>query len=172
MFENNSANFSPEIKYIFAFAILSACPGLIFILNCHKHCSEIIQFINGIFQFCEKYQSKSQYSLPLVDLSVVSKLNLCTAYSLTLVLMVVPIAFIFGLHMIRPCLPSLVGYQLIPNCTAVENFNFDSLLQIILKLAILTLNYVIWMIGNSATAFSVSILLIIGPLSTISFIHS
>ncbi len=171
MFSNSSTRLPPEVQYIFVFAFLAVCPGLIFITNCQRRHVEITKFINGVFQFNTQYQTHTKYTLSLIDLTFVSKLNLCTAYSLAFILMLVPISFIFGLHWIQPCLPSLVGYQLIPNCSKDES-NSHLILQSIIKLVIITLNYFVWMIGNSVITFSVAILLIIGPLSAMSFIHT
>lgn len=100
-------------------------------------------YVNGIVQICRKTKPfrKSHNSL-------IRKLNFAFAYTLVPGCAVMHFIYIYGMHFISPCKPSLTGYKLIPECHSFENefvAGFFHIWSLPIKLIILGLNF--WALG-------------------------
>lgn len=139
-------------------------------ISASRNAHSICVYINGLLTFSEM-GSKSKYSQSSCkNLTFISQANIYFAYIFHASIIAFPIAYLYGVHMMFPCNPSLVGYFLNPVCWNdtpgfLQAFSVFQLVTYSLKFIILLINHWIWSFGAQITALVITVILIICPIS-------
>ncbi len=103
-------------------------------------------YVNGIIQTATCYASHKSLSAKR-KYSLVEKLNLTAAYLLAPTATIFQLAFVFGLHSLSACKPTLVGYLIIPECQSTEEPLDYGIFNKIVKFVIFLFNHWVWTIS-------------------------
>lgn len=118
--------------------------------------SEIILYINGLFQFLRRFPTGLKVRRSLVEL-----LNILFCYGASTSAVVLPPMFIYGLHSIHLCRPSLFGYFFLDEC---REENVTTWKSVLFKLGVFLGNHFIWSFGFQATIFVIIMIMVLGTL--------
>lgn len=137
--------------------VILACVGVsiqisstIFIHEEENKFTETAQLCNAIFQFDNLYPSSRKSPRTLKDMG-----NFIMLYCMLVSTNILPIGYVYGLHLINPCKVSLVGNQLIPECNkSPANSN---LIDITVKGIVMLLNHWLWLTTICSGTFIVSV---------------
>lgn len=103
-----------------------------------------------------------------LNTNIITRLNIFFSYNIPLSAIVLPLAFVYGLHWTERCRPSLVGYFLSPSCISKcpspSSVGLKALTQFI-NLVILLINHIILAYSIRYVAIMGSILLVLCTLS-------
>lgn len=143
-----------KIKICISFLGLSTIS--IHLWACLDKAVDIISYVNGILQFLRVEQSRK---LGRKSLGIIGYLNILFVYGMHFTIVTFPAVFVYGLHRRNPCICSLVGFWMIPECYNRGHFenlgNFNFLLRIAAKIGILVANQIAWSFGIYGTAMVV-----------------
>lgn len=154
-------------QILFALATQTLITLFFLILSFEKHKTTVCFYVNGLFELIRKLSSKTCYKTKSGS-SIVTNVNIGFAYMCYLYAIMFPIFFVYCLHWMDPCKPSLNGYFILAACKNPGKNSHDPLKMVDfgLKLTLLLGNYCVW-------SFAVNIAAIVIPavqiLSTISF---
>ncbi len=146
-------------KYLYVLSVMMAYIFLLWVVNCRAMYNNIVYYVNNVFSF----QNKLGFTIPVsvLTMPLLSKLNLLTAIGITFSCILFPIVFVYGFHWSHPCKPSLVGFQFLIYCQGNQGETGEGLLGTLVKVAVLSVNYVSLSIGFSLNTFYPTILLIL-----------
>lgn len=85
----------------------------------YERAEKLFDFINGIIEFSEKYQDEIQSYAATTKTTLLEKISTGYSFGLFPALFFTPINFYYGIHWESPCKPSLAGYWLLPECSAL-----------------------------------------------------
>lgn len=113
--------------------------------------------------------NKLYIKIPL-EYSKMELLNVLFAHAMYITSIILPIGFVYGLHWMDPCKPSLAGYWLIGECS--ENALHSPLSVCpFTKITILLLNHWAWQFGYSITIFVIAGIQILCAMSLQSYLR-
>lgn len=131
-----------------------------------RRSSEIVLFLNSLFQFDSMYPSSKD---TVRSMSLKSKISIAFAYGILLSSFLMPAGYIHGLHWHNPCKPAMVGYWIIPECY-LNSQGFNSIIGFGVKLLILLLNHWLWACTFQAGAFDASAIQSVGVVTIHEFV--
>lgn len=123
--------------------------GLSYFLELQRKSSEIVLYINSLFQF----DLEHPFAGRLRQMSLRTKGNIALVYGLIISCFIIPIGATYGLHWINPCKATLVGHWSLHEC------RHDDLVQkchaacFVTKVMIFLLNHWMWSISLFAACF-------------------
>lgn len=122
---------------------------------------EIILCTNGHFQFLETRKNKRYDSH--MEVSLIRKLNLFLACGVCFGSIFFPFAQVYVLHWFNPCLPSLVGYWIVPECQGSAKSGWD----MPAKIAVLIFNHAILHVSCQWIAYVIAVFLCLGIINLV-----
>lgn len=128
------------------------------------HGSTLEYFLNIILKFSRKNTQnfmKSKYSGNIVE-----SFNLVLVPMLMFSITIFIPCFVFGLHWINPCKPSLLGYFLLDECRGIRYLYsgyFFELRKVLLKISVYIVNLWMWYFGAFCICFVTSAISLICP---------
>lgn len=161
--ENKSSSIVKKIQDVISIAALVA-------FSIHLYAvldkgTDIILFINGLFQFLEKHPRKISQDVTsrMIDgFSIIECLNLVFAFGIAICAVALPISFVYGLHSINLCRPSLLGYFLLEECA--RHGHPRTWKDLFTKVLVFLGNHFIWSFGFQATVVVIALLQALGTL--------
>lgn len=136
---------------------------VVYLHTCRSKAVNIKLLLNGILQFAKLYQTGKIISCRRKR-NFIEDTNVLFAYSLFWSLLLAHFIFLYGLHLHRPCMPSLMGYWIVPECYGNET-SPDYYLNTLLKGIVLLVNNFAWCFGAQVVIFGLSILQVLGTIS-------
>ncbi len=133
---------------------------LLWLINCRTLSNNIVYFVNNVFSFQKKVGVTSS-TISVFTMPLLGQLNFLTAIGITFSCILFPIVFVYGFHWSNPCKPSLVGFQFLEYCRENQGEPGKELLNTLVKVSVLSLNYVSLAIGFSLNTFYTAIILIL-----------
>lgn len=122
---------------------------------------EVILCTNGHLQILENCKDKCGTNSG--DTSLIWRLNLLFVFGIYLGATLCPPIHVYLFHWLNPCLPSLLGYWLIPTCQGFKSSN----LEIPVKFGILIFNHVILQITSQWLGYVIAVLLCLETMSLV-----
>lgn len=141
-----------------------------FLASARNNCDCICSYINGLNTvklITRKLVSKRHQK---IRITIVASICMFATYCLYVTAVTLPVIYVYGLHIIDPCKPSLVAHFLLQGC-AVHDNQVDWMSYIfnqVVKFAILLLNHWIWAFGFNIIPLTCANILI---LCTITCTH-
>lgn len=123
---------------------------LIFIHEERKKAVEIPLLCNAIFDFDIIYPSSRKHTRTLNDEG-----SMILLYCMVISPTILPIGYVYGLHLMNPCKVSLVGSRLIPECN--ENISLPIPIGIAVKCGVFIVNHWLWLTSICSATFVVSV---------------
>lgn len=143
-----------KIKIFISFLGLSTCA--IHSCACIGKAFDIVFCVNGILQLLQSEESKN---LVKKRVGIIAYLNIFFVHGIYLTITAFPFVFVYGLHWQNSCIPSIVGYWMIPECysqdhpESIGSFNF--IFGVAIKIGILVGNQFAWSFGIFMTGMVV-----------------
>ncbi len=169
--QTKSYNFIVKIVYGFGLVIFSTHFQ---VQVCLRQATNICLYVNGILQFQTKYRNIATNGIsgPMFTrpLSLIERMNVFYAYAYCPSMLCLPIAYIYGLHWMDPCKPSIIGYWLIPECGTYWNsgnwiWSFSG------KLVVFVINHWTWSFSLNVSTLVICGIQILCTLSLRGFIE-
>lgn len=143
---------------LFWFAIIPLAAGLCYIYVNQTKATEIVLYINSIFQFHSIYGDGNQQE----SLSLQARMALLFVRLILPTPFVVPIVCVYFLHWMNPCKASLLGYWLLRECLENEKneqpHSFTKIVDTILKIILFLLNHLMWAFGIHGIPFGMLVM--------------
>lgn len=147
-------------KFLLAFEVIALTGLLIHMEALRSHAGELCLYVNGLLKFPNNNSFGSQTSFK--KLSILDKLNIVFAYILPPMTMLLPICFVYGLHLLNPCKASLLGYWMLPEC---QSCGGRTVFGRIIKSVVIVCNHALWMKISSIVPADLGGLIILGSLA-------
>ncbi len=151
-------------KITYGLVLVGLCAAINNQISCVRKWSLQCCYVNGVVQLSKLTKkvsgSKSSPS------TLITKLDLAFAKTLTPNIAAYPVFFVFGLHWLSPCKPSLAGYFIIPECTTNFQSGYEnSLSNILVKFVICLMNSWSWTAGLFCAGFCTAGIVVLCNLS-------
>lgn len=140
------------------------------IISARNNVSSICIYVNGLFALSRQNGKSNQACQTAKNLSFFAKMNIRLAYALYPFLIGFPIVYVYGVHLLFPCNPSLSGYFLNPSCwgSGEQSKNPYFILKIancLIKYGLLLLNHWMWSFLVNIVGVLVSAILMLGSVT-------
>lgn len=145
-FKRNPSDFSDIVRY--ALVIMAMLIFCFIQKSCVRGANSQCLYINGIIKMSEGIGSTKRV-YPLKE-----KLDLLYGSLLAPNVFVIAPIFVYGLHWMSPCKPSLSGYMLIPECRDQVIGISGKIINFGAKLVVFIFNHLSWMAGIHCAAYA------------------
>lgn len=161
-----SNEFSSVDQMLLGVALIVLLWGQFYLTSVKTHSQDFCTYVNGLKFLVMKNTSTCAKS----EKGSFETVSVFLGYIIYISTFVVPVAFIYGLHSINPCKPSLAGYFLLFACQDTRNAaNIDSTIYKIvshfMQFCLLLLNHWFWAFGFNVAGFVFINLMILCNLS-------
>lgn len=142
-------NFTRHLLYVITMFVTLSFYSFITTLQNSAKC--ICSYINGLYQMINL---SFEPGTVVYKNSFISSINVYSAYMSFIATINVPILFVYGVHALTPCMPSLGGYLLIPSCntfteTLLPLYLQSGTIDYIVRLVVCLGNHLFWSFGES-----------------------
>lgn len=130
------------------------CTCQIFIMEAKS--GEIKLYVNSLYKFHYTHQAFMAKRPPVLQ----ARVGILLAKCLTISILILPVFFVYGLHWVKPCKVSLVGYWVLRECQATDGraTNLPGWSLNCVKLAVFFLNHWMWVFGLHGSTFGVTVI--------------
>lgn len=146
-------------KSLLIFELITMTGLLIHINTFATHTNELCLYINGLIGF--KKDTHIYQKHVFAEYGLLDKLNIL--YIIPPFAVVMPISFVYGMHLTKPCKASLLGYWMLPECYKPDNSL--GYLEITLRTVLILYNHFLWLKTASIAPADLGGVIILGCLT-------
>lgn len=167
----NTESFSFTKASLYALSLATMLVTQLQMRSCYKLAFEQCLFVNGLVHL-EKQYNNLDYTKIKRKRNLTENINILICYGMLPSVTILYLTFIYGLHWINPCKPSLAGFFLLSECSQNGNISSPTTNKILLlftygiKILVFLVNHWAFATGLYVCAF---IIVGIQILSTMSF---